>query len=142
MFRKITTGLITFFYKHPLLSKLITIFSTVLFFIESVCYAKSDFKDLASGLSALLYLTIMTINLYVIINKESIIAFHLMEYFVEHQDEVAADEEIEFFLREAESNGFKPKFESYLKSLNRRPLIKECMKKCMELSKQSMGMDA
>ncbi|QRC83515.1 hypothetical protein IFY68_05558 (plasmid) [Klebsiella pneumoniae] len=84
----------------------------------------------------------MTINLYVIINKESIIAFNLMEYFVEHQDEVAADEEIEFFLREAESSGFKPKFESYLKSLNRRPLIKECMMKCMELSKQSMGMDA
>lgn len=43
---------------------------------------------------------------------------------------------------EAESSGFKPKFESYLKSLNRRPLIKECMMKCMELSKQSMGMDA
>ncbi|HCL5581131.1 TPA: hypothetical protein N2N40_002559 [Citrobacter freundii] len=142
MFHKITTGLITFFYKHPLLSKLITIFSTALFFIESVCYAKSDFKDLASGFAAILYFAIMTINLYVIINKESIIAFNLMEYFVKHQDEVAADEEIEFFLREAKNSGFKPQFESYLNSLNRKPLIKECMMKCMELSKQSVGMDA
>ncbi|EIZ1085910.1 hypothetical protein MPI44_004458 [Klebsiella oxytoca] len=142
MFHKITTGLIVFFYKRPLLSKLITIFSTVFFVIECVYYAKSGFKDLASGFAAFLYFTVMTITLYAIINRDSIIAFNLMEYFVKHQDEVAADEEIEFFLREAENSGFKPQFESYLNSLNRKPLIKECMMKCMELSKQSVGMDA
>lgn len=142
MFHNITTGLIVFFYKRPLLNKLIIIFSTAFFFIESVDFAKSGFKDLASGFAAFVYFTAMTISLYYIINRESIIAFNLMEYFVKHQDEVAEDEEIEFFLREAENSGFKQQFENYLNSLNRKPLIKECMMKCMELSKKSVGMDA
>lgn len=65
-----------------------------------------------------------------------------MEYFVANQEEVATDIEIDFFMREAEDGGFKNQLESYLNNLNRKPLIKECMIKCMELSKNNMDMDA
>lgn len=61
---------------------------------------------------------------------------------MENQDKTATDKEIDFFLRESENSGFKPQFESYLNSLDRKPLIKECMIKCMELSKINVGMDA
>ncbi|WP_435322287.1 hypothetical protein [Klebsiella sp. HN106] len=142
MFHKITTGLMVFFYKNPLLSKLITVFFTALFFIKTVDFAKSDFNDLVSGLAALFYFIMMTIAFYAVINRNSIISFNLMEYFVENQDKIATDEEIIFFLREAENSGFRPQFESYLNSLDRKPLIKECMVKCLELSKINVGMDA
>ncbi|MBQ0600859.1 hypothetical protein J7S78_13760 [Klebsiella oxytoca] len=131
-----------FFYKNPVFSKLITIFFTALFFIKSVGFAKSDFNDLVSGLAALFYFIMMTITLYAVINRNSIISFNIMEYFVENQDKTATDKEIDFFLRESENSGFKPQFESYLNSLDRKPLIKECMIKCMELSKINVGMDA
>lgn len=130
-----------FILKRPVLSKLLAVMFTVLFFIQITDFANSKFRDFISGFAALSYFLAMTITVVSVVKKHEIIFFKLTSYFVENQEQTATDQEIDFFLLEAEKEGFKSDLEDYINSLNRKPLIKECMVKCMELSK-SKGMDA
>ncbi|MDE1497125.1 hypothetical protein KKJ25_19875 [Xenorhabdus bovienii] len=142
MFAKITTMLATLFYKIPILSKLITFALTVLFIIQIADFAHSDFKDLFSGVVALFYFVSMSISFYFVIHKSEIIGLNIMEYFIANQNKVTTNEELKFFYHQSEASGFKKELEKYITSLDRKSSIKDCMIKCLELSKSNVDMKA
>nr|WP_282562045.1 hypothetical protein [Providencia rettgeri] len=133
LFRKLISAMLVLAYKYPIATKLIAILFTTLFIISSVKFIESGFNSLMDGVLTILLAIAMIKSLLFALDKTTIANHHLTHYFIENQDAIASDEEIAFFLREAEAEGFKTELMDYINKLGRKPLIKECLSKCLDL---------
>lgn len=134
--------MLEFMYKHRLVFNLFTLLSTVLLIVNIIDFYKSGYTDSTSGILSATYLLVTVAMLFLIINRDSFRSYIIMKYFVNNQENEVSDEELSFFYQEAEKEGFRHELDVYLKSLNRKPLIKECMIKCLELSKNKEDLSA
>ncbi len=133
LFQNLISILLVFSYKRPLALKLVAMGFTVLFIISGTNFIQSDFGDVIYGGLTVFNFIAMIVTLTLSLDKDLAANYLLTRHFIKNQDLAASDEEVAFFLREAEAEGFKSEFEHYLDSLGRKPLIKECLSKCLAL---------
>lgn len=136
------TILIILFYKKPFLSKFYTLGFTALFIIYTTELLRSESRSVTSALAALVFLILTVASIYAILRKDKIININLGKYFVSRRNKIATDEEISFFITTSCCEEYKKEFENYLNGLNRKPLIKECLIKLLELNNRNMRIDA
>lgn len=142
MAESLINRIVILFYKHPRLSSGVTFVSIGVFLISGVHSFNSDFNNSTSIYICLLSLISSALLIYVMSIKKSIVFTGLHDYFNKNRDCVASEVEINFFIRESHAAGFGEEFESYLSVLGRKPLIRECMNKALELKKIKSPMDA
>ncbi|EGT5729665.1 hypothetical protein AGJ33_19725 [Cronobacter dublinensis subsp. dublinensis] len=135
MVNKITLRLAMFTFRHP-----------VMFFtLSALCVASNilgvciilftkQYNALLTHLT--IFNTVLTgIALMLLINRQELIFFAMLENLVENQDRIATQAESAFFLREADSEGYGQELRTYISSLQEKPKIKHYMIKALELQK-------
>ncbi len=120
----------------------ILIFMCIFFFTDGVAFYKSDFTDFLAAFNAILSFIIGTTLFYFLINKSEMTFNTIIRFMIKHQEEVARNEFLNFFINQAKLAGVGAEFTEYLHLLGRPPLIKECMSKLMDLTNINVNMDA